>query len=216
MPLELSIFTNRYMRILLIDDNEKLCLLYQQLIGRGGHEIAFETDARKALDRIRRIDPELLLLDIMMEPVSGWEVLEQVRADKEYSDLPIIILTGKVLTAPEALKYGMMIEGFIMKPLERNMLLRAVEEVKEVIDESNEGYGRALSSGMNPEDASACRNVIRKKKILQYLRENLTRQEQLLKMDADGNSEILESLDELRTMIATQFQQVHDLSSKCP
>jgi len=98
------------MQILLIDDNEKLCKLYQQLLIRGGHETRILTDSAKALDTIRESPPDLILLDIMMEPVSGWEVLEQIRSSEEFSELPVIILTGKVLTAQEALQYGLKIE----------------------------------------------------------------------------------------------------------
>ena len=136
------------MQLLLIDDNANLCKLYQELLRQGGHEVRFETNAENALDAIRMKPPELILLDIMMEPISGWEVLEQIRSSTDIADIPVIILTGKVLTAHEARKYGLMIEGFIMKPLERTMLLKAVDDIKEVIDESEEQYLRAISSGL--------------------------------------------------------------------
>ena len=204
------------MHILLVDDNEKLCQLYQQLLMRGGHVTRTVTNPSVALDAIRQEKPELVLLDIMMEPISGWEVLEQVRADSECADIPVIILTGKVLTAQEALKYGLLIEGFVMKPLERTMLLAAIDEVKSLLDESEERYSRAISSGMSSEKASECKKAVKKKKILHFLRETLTKQEQLLKNEPGNTSEILQRLDELRTMITNELQQTHQTIDTCP
>lgn len=204
------------MRILLIDDNKKLCILYQQLLMRGGHDTQFETDPTKALIIIRENQPDLILLDIMMEPISGWDVLEQIRNDQECSDIPIVILTGKVLTAVEAVKYGLMIEGFIMKPLERTMLLDAISEVKDVLDESEERYLRALSSGMTADQAYECKIAIKKKKILQILRETLTKQEQIMKKDSDINSEITHNLDELRALISHEYHNLIQLTENCP
>ena len=83
--LDYSIYHIGYMQILLIDDNEKLCMLYQKLLSRGGHETRIETHAKDALEAIRMARPDLILLDIMMEPVSGWEVLEQIRSTPDVS-----------------------------------------------------------------------------------------------------------------------------------
>lgn len=204
------------MQILLIDDNEKLCILYQKLLTRGGHETRIETIAKNALEAIRTARPDLILLDIMMEPMSGWDVLEQIRSNPDVAEIPVIILTGKVLTAQEAVKYGMMIEGFVMKPLERTMLLKAIDDIKEVIDESEERYSKAISSGLSPEKAAACRDAIKKNNILLFLRDNLSKQEQLLKNEADDTLEILHSLDGLKEMIATEYQKIHQTMENCP
>ena len=166
------------MQLLLIDDNENLCKLYQELLTQGGHEIWFETNPKNALDAIRMKPPELILLDIMMEPISGWEVLEQIRSSPDIADIPVIILTGKVLTTQEAVKYGLMIEGYVMKPLEKTMLLKTVDDIKEVIDDSEEHYKRAISSGLSSEKTSVCRDGIKKKNVLKFLHETLLKQEQ--------------------------------------
>ncbi|PWR75431.1 hypothetical protein DLD82_04655 [Methanospirillum stamsii] len=205
-----------HMLILLIDDNEKLCGLYQQILAKGGHDARIETDPTKALDAIRAVKPDLLLLDLMMEPISGWDVLEQIRSSPELAELPVIILTGKVLTAPEALKYGMIIEGFIMKPLERNMLLAAIDEVKNVLDESEERYLRALSSGMSPDKALSCKTAIKKMKMLLFLRETLSKQERLMSQGIDEGSDLMNNLSALREMIAREFSRIHQETENCP
>jgi CheY-like chemotaxis protein len=160
--------------------------------------------------------PELILLDIMMEPISGWEVLEQIRSSPDIADIPVIILTGKVLTTQEAVKYGLMIEGYVMKPLEKTMLLKTVDDIKEVIDDSEEHYKRAISSGLSSEQASVCRDGIKKKNVLKFLHETLLKQEQLMKEEAYEHTEILNNLDELRQMISSKYQKLHHLMKNCP
>ncbi|NLV28156.1 MAG: response regulator [Methanomicrobiales archaeon] len=204
------------MRILLIDDNEKLCVLYQQVLTKGGHETDYLTDPTKALDTIRNTKPELILLDIIQEPISGWDVLEQVRSDPEYFQIPIIILTGKVLTTDEAIRYGLKIEGFIMKPLERNMLLAAISEMKELLDESEDMYERALSAGMSPEKASECRNSTKKKRILKFLEETLSKQEKILAGEEYGRPDILQNLDVLRDLITRELLKINKIIQDCP
>jgi len=103
-----------------------------------------------------------------------------------------------------------------MKPLERTMLLAAIEDIKEVINESEERYSRAISSGMTIEEASECKKATKKKKILPFLRENLTKQELLLKKESENYSEIMSSLDGLRTMIAQEYKKSLELSVNCP
>lgn len=204
------------MQILLIDDNEKLCSLYQQLIMMGGHETRVLSNPVDAISAVHDTRPDLILLDIMMEPVTGWDVLEQIRKDETFSEIPVIILTGKILTAKEALKYGMMIEGYVMKPLEKNMLLAVINNFQSVLDESEMRYQRALSSGMNQDDAITCKNAVKKMKTLQFLTDTLTRQEQLLSTGGHENPDILAHLDDLRKMIGIEYQKIHKISEKCP
>ncbi|NLW77683.1 MAG: hypothetical protein GXY18_14880 [Methanomicrobiales archaeon] len=96
------------------------------------------------------------------------------------------------------------------------MLLKAVDDIKEVIDESEEQYLRAISSGLTSEQASACRDGIKKKNILKFLHETLLKQEQLMKEDVSEHVEILNSLDELRQMITTKYQELRHLMKNCP
>ncbi|MDD3574411.1 MAG: hypothetical protein PHD71_05175, partial [Methanospirillum sp.] len=96
------------------------------------------------------------------------------------------------------------------------MLLKVVDDTKEIINESKEQYSRAISSGLTSEQASVCRDVIKKKRILQFLHETLLKREQLMKGEADDNIEILHSLDELRQMITSEYQKINHIIENCP
>ncbi|NLL11023.1 MAG: hypothetical protein GX268_09120, partial [Methanomicrobiales archaeon] len=87
---------------------------------------------------------------------------------------------------------------------------------KEVIDDSEEHYKRAISSGLSSEQASVCRDGIKKKNVLKFLHETLLKQEQLMKEEAYEHTEILNNLDELRQMISSKYQKLHHLMKNCP
>ncbi|PKL60890.1 MAG: hypothetical protein CVV33_00350 [Methanomicrobiales archaeon HGW-Methanomicrobiales-4] len=204
------------MKILLIDDNERLTQIYQMILRKQGYETEIVLDSSHALEKIRTENPDLVLLDIMMEPLTGWEVLQQIREDTELSNLPVIILTGKIMTMDEALLYGMKIDGFVMKPLERTMLVTAIEEVWEILEECQARYKRALDAGLSEEKASECRRMIRKRRILSYLKDILTRQERIVNLRPDEQSEMKNTIEELRKMIETEYIGFAQGEISCP
>ncbi|WP_319578032.1 response regulator [uncultured Methanospirillum sp.] len=204
------------MKVLLIDDNETLIQIYQKILRAQGHLADILTDGTKAIETIKTSNPDIILLDLMMEPVSGWEILTAIRDDSEISDIPVIILTGKVLTIDEAVQYGLKIDGFVMKPLERSMLVTAVEEIWDIISECNERYERSIAAGLSEEKAQSCRNVYRKRKMLSYLRDLLIRQEKILNLRPDENIKFTETIEELRMIITDGFNNMAQEEATCP
>lgn len=204
------------MKILLIDDNERLVQIYQLIIHKQGHQTAVEIDSSKAIETIRREKPDLILLDVMMEPLSGWEILDLIRGDDELFDLPVIILTGKIMTVDEALQFGIKIDGFVMKPLERSMLVTAIEEVWNILTECEERYTRAINAGLSEEKAASCRKMIRKRKMLSYLKDLLTKQERILNLRPDEESDLTHTIEELRKMIGSEYQELAQNELSCP
>ncbi|MDD1727732.1 MAG: response regulator [Methanospirillum sp.] len=204
------------MKILLIDDNATLVQMYQRILTTGERQIEIETDSSKAIGTIKSVRPDVILLDLMMEPVSGWEVLDLIRSDEEIADLPVLILTGKMMTAEEAVRYGMKIDGFVMKPLERTMLVAVVDEVWEIICECEERYKKALAAGLSEEKAKSCQQMIRKRRMLTYLKELLNRQEKMVNLRPDEKSNLSGSIEELRQMIATELMDLAQEEMSCP
>lgn len=204
------------MKLLLIDDNERLVQIYQKILAKEGHETAVETISSNALERIRTEHPDLILLDIMMETLSGWDVLNLIREDSELWDLPVIILTGKIMTVDEALQYGMKIDGFVMKPLERSMLVNAIKEVWEILTECETRYNRAIESGLSEEKAAECKRMIRKRKMLSYLKDVIIRQERLVNLRPEEETDLTLAIDELKKMIGTENQKMSQHEVNCP
>ncbi|MGI5937250.1 response regulator, partial [Methanoculleus thermophilus] len=83
----------------------------------------------ECLEILKTTTPDLVLLDIMMEPMDGWETLEKIKADPATREIPVLMLTAKPLTPEEANTYGAYIEDYILKPTTHHQLYEAIEHV---------------------------------------------------------------------------------------
>lgn len=81
-------------KILVVEDDQPILDLMDLLIRRLGFEPVLVSNGPEALETARREPPSLILLDIMMTPINGWEFLEQLRADPGLRELPVIIFSA--------------------------------------------------------------------------------------------------------------------------
>ena len=81
-------------KILLIEDDQPISKAYKDGLRRAGFAVAHIKDGRNAIAEIKRIGPDIILLDLIMPEKNGFEVLEEINKDTEISDLPIIVLSN--------------------------------------------------------------------------------------------------------------------------
>jgi CheY-like chemotaxis protein len=81
-------------KILVVEDDQPILDLMDLLIRRLGYEPVLVSNGPDALEIARREPPALILLDIMMTPINGWEFLEQLRAEPGLRELPVIIFSA--------------------------------------------------------------------------------------------------------------------------
>jgi CheY-like chemotaxis protein len=81
-------------KIMLVEDDQPILELMEILLTRIGYEPLIIPDGLKALDIVKNDPPALILLDVMMEPIDGWEFLEKIRNEYGMKDLPIILFTA--------------------------------------------------------------------------------------------------------------------------
>jgi two-component system OmpR family response regulator len=127
--------------VLIVDDEPDLVELVRLLLEKQGYHSMSAPGGKECLDILRQKKnlPDVILLDIMMQPMDGWETLEKIKSNPDTKDIPVLMLTGKQLTAAEAKQYHICIEDYIMKPLDKNQLFAAIEHVltrKKVIHEN--------------------------------------------------------------------------------
>lgn len=80
--------------ILVVDDEDDIRLLVREALEREGHETIEASDGRMALKRLYELHPRLIVLDVMMPDLDGWQTLERIR---DVSDVPVILLTARAL-----------------------------------------------------------------------------------------------------------------------
>jgi len=115
--------------ILVVDDSPFIVDVFVTMLERGGYRTVAAYGGNECLDILKTVTPDLILLDIMMEPMDGWETLERIKEDPATKEIPVLMLTAKQLTPTEAQEYGIYIEDYVLKPITHRELYDAIEHV---------------------------------------------------------------------------------------
>ena len=111
--------------ILVIDDSEDNLYLMQFALETQGYKVLLANSGKKALDCAKQHQPDLILLDLMMPQMNGYEVIKRLRSERATSTISVSIVTAnKYFSYAEAKKVGA--EGVIYKPLDLDRLLQRV------------------------------------------------------------------------------------------
>ena len=117
-------------RILCIEDEQEMIDLIRLILGRRGFDVKGATGGNEGLKMVRQELPDLVLLDLMMPDLDGWEVYQQMKADDKTRGIPVIVVTAKAQNIDRVL--GMHIakvDDYITKPFSPQELLNSVEKV---------------------------------------------------------------------------------------
>lgn len=135
--------------ILVVDDSPMIVDVFVAMLERGGFRPIAAYSGEECLTILKDLTPDLILLDIMMEPMDGWETLEKIKYDPKIRQIPIMMLTAKQLTPDEAQKYGVYIEDYIMKPTTHRQLYDAIEYVLKRQEKIQEEVEIAKNEGVD-------------------------------------------------------------------
>ena len=102
--------------VLIAEDEPSIMEALDFILRRAGWSIGKVTDGEAVLDAIRRQQPRLLVLDVMLPKRSGFEVLRQIRADRITADLPVLVLTAKGQQQDRRIAQDLKADGFVTKP----------------------------------------------------------------------------------------------------
>jgi CheY-like chemotaxis protein len=115
--------------ILVVDDSPFIVDVFVTMLERGGYRTVAAYGGEECLEILKTVTPDLILLDIMMEPMDGWETLEKIKENQSTKEIPVLMLTAKQLTPAEAQEYGIYIEDYVLKPITHRELYDAIEHV---------------------------------------------------------------------------------------
>lgn len=120
--------TRRY-RVLVVEDEDNIAIALDYVMMREGYEHDRIATGGEAMSRIRGTHPDLVLLDVMLPDVSGYEICQDVRLDPTLGDVKILMMTarGSAIERRKGLALGA--DGFISKPFELSELRQKVREL---------------------------------------------------------------------------------------
>ncbi len=114
-------------RVLVVDDEPDQVTLISKILRGEGYQIAKAYDGQEAIESVRRSQPDLIILDLMMPNVNGFEVIEHLKGGEETKEIPIIVLTGKELTGNQIRDLNGRVERIVKKGI------LGMEEILEVV-----------------------------------------------------------------------------------
>ncbi len=116
-------------RVLIADDEPNIVISLEFLMKREGHAVSIARDGPAALEAIRSTRPDLVLLDVMMPGMSGFEVCQAVRADEALAGVKILMLSAKGRDTDIAKGSAMGADAYMTKPFSTKELAEKVREL---------------------------------------------------------------------------------------
>lgn len=123
-------------KVLVVDDDLNICELLRLYLEKEGFEVVIENDGKAAVETFRNESPAIVLLDIMLPKLDGWQVCREIR---KFSNAPIIMITAKGEVIGRVLGLELGADDYIVKPF----------DTKEVVARINAVLRRAESSSHN-------------------------------------------------------------------
>ena len=119
--------------IVCIEDEPEMIDLVRLILGRKGFELIGAVGGREGLETVRKIKPDLVLLDLMMPDIDGWEVYQQMKADDDLKEIPVIVVTAKAQSIDRVLGLHIAkVDDYITKPFGPQELLESVRKVLQI------------------------------------------------------------------------------------
>ncbi len=116
--------------ILCVEDEPEMIDLMRLILGRRGFEVKGASGGVEGLKMIRQEMPDLVLLDLMMPDMDGWEVYQQMKADEKTKNIPVIVVTAKAQSIDKVLGLHIAkVDDYITKPFSPQDLMNSVEKV---------------------------------------------------------------------------------------
>lgn len=202
--------------ILIVDDSPYIVDGLVALLKRKGFTPIATHGGDEALAVLKTMKPDLILLDIMMEPMDGWETLDRIKANPETKDLPVLMFSAKKITPEEAQEHCLNIEDFVSKPVNPSQLLDSIKRIFERRKDVKAEAGAAKDSGLDAgliDEYSALRKSIEVDKNLLVVLKNASG---MNNAGREVPADDIASIKKLEEKIATDEQRLKEINEKFP
>lgn len=115
--------------VLIVDDDDSVRELLEFLVKKEGFKTATAADGQEALDQTRKLNPDLILLDLMLPKFGGFEIVRELQIDA--GDIPIVIITGRYTdrSTSDMIKLESNVKEFIEKPVKPPVLTALIHQI---------------------------------------------------------------------------------------
>lgn len=121
---------NRVSRVVCIEDEQEMIELVKLILSRQNIEVVGALGGEEGLQKIEQVTPDLVLLDLMMPEMDGWEVYQKMKASETMRDIPVIVVTAKAQSIDRVLGLHIArVDDYITKPFGPQELLESVQKV---------------------------------------------------------------------------------------
>jgi two-component system response regulator VicR len=122
--------TDNPLNVLYIEDDSEMITLVSLILNRRGYVVTGATGGREGLDLLHHNHPDLILLDLMMPDLDGWDVYHQIKASESSRDIPVIVITAKAQPIDRVLGLHIAkVDDYISKPFRPAELLESIDRI---------------------------------------------------------------------------------------
>ncbi|MFA6363944.1 response regulator [Methanoregula sp.] len=198
--------------ILIVDDSSFIVDGLAAILKRKGYTTLAAHGGDECIRILQTVKPDLILLDIMMEPMDGWETLGKIKENSVTKEIPVLMFSAKKITLAEAQEHSMNLDDFVSKPVSPSQLL---DSIQRIFSRRNDVKGEVLvaqSKGIDPvviDEYSALRKSVEvDKNLLVVLRSSRG-------MDIPGRDVLPEDVDAIRKLedkISTSERRLREIN----
>jgi two-component system alkaline phosphatase synthesis response regulator PhoP len=116
-------------KILVVDDEIYIVHILDFSLGMEGYEVVTALDGEQALEKLKQEKPDLIVLDIMMPKLDGYEVCKAIKSDPETRQIPVILLSAKGRNVDQKMGFDVGADDYITKPFSPRKLVERINQL---------------------------------------------------------------------------------------
>ncbi|MDP3791705.1 MAG: response regulator [Candidatus Omnitrophota bacterium] len=116
-------------KVLIVDDEIDFVAVLRTRLEANNFEVAVAYDGEEGLEKVKEVAPDIIILDIMMPKINGFDVCRKLKLDHNYKDIPVIMLTAKFQASDIKFGQAVGVNAYITKPFEPQVLLDKMREL---------------------------------------------------------------------------------------
>jgi len=187
---------------MVVDDEYEVADIVKKMLESEGYSVVVANSGDECLEKLDTVTPDLILLDIMMPGMDGWETLKNIKTREATKDIPVSMLTALPLTPDDTKEKPLdSIENYIVKPFTKKILLHKIQDILERKKEINDMYEK-IKVEVGDEEAE------------EYKRLSLAvnRQRRLVGVIVD--STVSELKDSVKNLLVSQKRMIEMMNKK--